>query len=203
MHGLVGPLIIHFPDEKKYQQHPATTDRVVMLQDWYYDLSSGLLRESLSPGSASSPRPNTALISGANRVDCSFHPGHRCDNASAVLPTLDLEPGAHHRLRFLTVGGFAWFEITVGHHPVMNMKEVDGTAIEPSPEWDNPALWLFHRRMVWHGEAGMAMQFMARPDVVGGWVIPEENRRLCEPGAVELEKAATVQEYSIWYGDVR
>jgi hypothetical protein len=40
------------------------TDRVVMLQDYYHDLSSGLLRSRLEPGSESDPIPDGALING-------------------------------------------------------------------------------------------------------------------------------------------
>lgn len=40
-----------------------------MLQDYYHDLSSGLLRTSLSPGSEADPIPDGALINGESSND--------------------------------------------------------------------------------------------------------------------------------------
>lgn len=37
-----------------------------MIQDYYHDLSSGLLRASLSPGSETDPVPDGALINGSS-----------------------------------------------------------------------------------------------------------------------------------------
>lgn len=57
--------MIHSRDEKKLQEIAYDTDRVIMLQDYYHDLSSGLLRASLSPGSETDPIPDGALINGS------------------------------------------------------------------------------------------------------------------------------------------
>lgn len=105
-----------------------------MLQDWYHDLSSTLLMQTLSPGSEKSPVPNGALLNGANTLDCSLHPHRRCDNSSAYIPSWDLAPDANHRLRLLNVGGFAWFEVTVDNHPTLPITSIDGVDVEPSPE---------------------------------------------------------------------
>ena len=128
--GLVGPLVIHSKNEKKLQQIPYATDRVVMLSDWYHDLSSGLLVSALEPGSESSPIPDSALLNGLNRRDCSKLPGRMCDNSTAVLPTMDLTANEHHRLRFLNVGAFAWFQVEVDEHQ-WAITEVDGTDVIP------------------------------------------------------------------------
>jgi FtsP/CotA-like multicopper oxidase with cupredoxin domain len=114
--GLVGPLVIHSKQEKKLQQIPYVTDRVVMLQDWYHDLSTGLLIEALEPGSESSPIPHGALMNGMNKRDCSNLSHRMCDNSTATLPSLDLTANANHRLRFINSGAFAWFQIEVDEH---------------------------------------------------------------------------------------
>jgi FtsP/CotA-like multicopper oxidase with cupredoxin domain len=129
--GLVGPLVIHSKNEKKLQQIPYDTDRVVMLQDWYHDLSSGLLISALEPGSESSPIPNGALMNGFNQRDCSQLPHRMCDNSTATLPSLDLTANANHRLRFINVGAFAWFQVEVDEHEFA-ISEVDGTDIVPT-----------------------------------------------------------------------
>jgi len=56
--------VIHSRDEKKFQSIAYDTDRVIMLQDYYHDLSSGILRTRLSPGSETDPIPDGALING-------------------------------------------------------------------------------------------------------------------------------------------
>jgi FtsP/CotA-like multicopper oxidase with cupredoxin domain len=131
--GLYGPLVVHSRDEKKLQQISYATDRVVMLQDYYHDLSSGLLVSALEPGSESSPIPNGALINGMNKCDCSNLPHRLCNNATASLPSFDLAINANHRLRFVNVGAFAWFQVTVDEHEFA-LTEADGTDIVPAYE---------------------------------------------------------------------
>ncbi|KAH8676191.1 multicopper oxidase-domain-containing protein [Xylariales sp. PMI_506] len=135
LEGLVGPLVVHGRNETRNQQLPYETDRVVLLQDWYYDSAAGLMVEKLSPGSEDSPNPNAALINGLNPVDCSLHPHRRCDTKSAFA-TMNLTPGANHRLRFINLGSYAWFQVTVDEHMSLPIVEVDGTAVEPAPESD-------------------------------------------------------------------
>ena len=131
--GLYGPLIIHSKDEKKSQQIPYATDQVVMLQDYYHDLSSGLLVAALEPGSEQSPIPNGALINGLNQRDCSKLPHRMCDNSTTSLLSLKLKANANHRLRFINVGAFAWFQVTVDDHQFA-ITEADGTDIMPAYE---------------------------------------------------------------------
>jgi FtsP/CotA-like multicopper oxidase with cupredoxin domain len=129
--GLYGPLVIHSRDEKKLQKLSYATDRVVMLSDYYHDLSSGLLVSSLEPGSESSPIPNGALINGLNRRDCSQLPNRMCDNSAASLPAFDLTANANHRLRFINAGAFAWFQVSVDEHQFA-ITEADGTDLNPA-----------------------------------------------------------------------
>ena len=131
--GLYGPLVVHSRREKKLQQISYATDRVVMLQDYYHDLSSGLLIAALEPGSESSPIPNGALINGMNKRDCSRLPNRLCNNVTAHVPFFDLAANTNHRLRFVNVGAFAWFQVTVDEHEFA-LTEADGTDIVPAYE---------------------------------------------------------------------
>ncbi|KAI1375666.1 putative multicopper oxidase [Hypoxylon crocopeplum] len=131
--GLVGPFVIHSRDEATHQPIPYSSDRVVLLQDWYYDPDSGLMRDVLSPGVEDAPVPNTALINGVNQAQCSNHPGRSCSDVAKPYPILDLAPGKGHRLRFLNVGGFAWFQVAVDEHNSLPIIEVDGTKVDPAP----------------------------------------------------------------------
>lgn len=129
--GLSGPLVIHSKHERKLQQIPYVSDRVVMVQDWYHDLSSGLLISALEPGSESSPIPDGALMNGLNKRDCSKL-GHRmCDNSTLTLPSFDLTANSNHRLRFINVGAFAWFQVEIDEH-TFAITETDGTNIVPT-----------------------------------------------------------------------
>jgi FtsP/CotA-like multicopper oxidase with cupredoxin domain len=40
--------------------------------------------------------------------------------------------GERHRLRFINVGGYAWFQVAVDEHNDMQVVEVDGTIVEPT-----------------------------------------------------------------------
>lgn len=131
--GLYGPLIIHSKNEKKLQTMPYATDRVVMLQDYYHDPSSGLLVKNLQPGSFGSPIPDGGLINGLNQRDCSMFKDRMCDNSTAPIPSFDLAANANHRLRFINTGAFAWFEVAIDDHQFA-VTEVDGTDVLPAYE---------------------------------------------------------------------
>ncbi|KAI1633406.1 multicopper oxidase-domain-containing protein [Biscogniauxia mediterranea] len=131
--GLVGPLVVHSRKEADHQPITYSSDRVILLQDWYYDSASGLMREVLSTGVEDAPIPNTALINGVNHAECAYHPNRECHNTDDdSLPTLNLAQGESHRLRFLNVGGYAWFQVAVDEHTSMPVIEVDGTPVEPA-----------------------------------------------------------------------
>lgn len=132
--GLVGPLIVHARDELETRPMSYASDRVVMIQDWYYDLSSGLLRQKLSPGYEGMPVPDGALLNGLNKVNCSLHPERRCDSSTASFASLDIAPNEIHQLRIINVGAFAWFELTVDEHRDLPVVEVDGANISPVAE---------------------------------------------------------------------
>ncbi|KAI0506852.1 multicopper oxidase-domain-containing protein [Xylaria bambusicola] len=128
--GLVGPMVVHSHREAA---KPYTTDRVVLLQDWWYDPASGHMRDVLFPGVEDAPIPNTALMNGINQAVCSDHPDRKCTEVKAAsLPHLDVAPGERHRLRFINAGGFAWFQVAVDEHDDLQVVEVDGTIVEPT-----------------------------------------------------------------------
>ncbi|RKU42664.1 hypothetical protein DL546_003466 [Coniochaeta pulveracea] len=167
--GLVGPIVVHSRDEKEKQEVPYVSDRVVMIQDWYYDSSDSLLREKLSPGNEAAPVPDGALINGRGKADCSLVKNRPCNATAALLPSINLQDGQAHRLRLLNVGAYAWFEVSVDKHLSLPIIEVDGTTVTPRPEESiiigpgqrysivlnadatlNPALYWLRARMMKH-----------------------------------------------------
>ena len=131
--GLLGPVVIHSRDEPTLQELDYTTDRIVMIQDYYHNTTSELLMDYLQPDRENEePIPDNALVNGHGYRSCDDFEGWRCDNSSVSSPILDLAAGQRHRLRFINVGAFAEFQIEVDEHPFY-ITEVDGTDVHPEP----------------------------------------------------------------------
>ena len=129
--GLYGPLIVHSRLEHQLQQIQYDTDRVIMVQDYYHELSGALLVKYLEPDRENAePVPDGALINGRNVRDCDALPHRKCDNATADLTTLNLASNRNHRLRFINTGSFAEFQIQIDEHEFA-ITEVDGTDVKP------------------------------------------------------------------------
>jgi FtsP/CotA-like multicopper oxidase with cupredoxin domain len=129
--GLTGPLIVHSKNERTQQEIKYASDRVILVQDHYYDLASELLMRYLEPDRENiEPVPASALINGRNSRNCDALPNRKCDNSSASIPIFALEPNKNHRLRFVNVGSFAEFQIQVDSHSFA-VTEVDGTDVQP------------------------------------------------------------------------
>lgn len=129
--GLHGPFIVHSKLERQLQRILYDTDRVVMVSDYYHDLSSALLFDYLQPDQENAePVPDGALINGRNVRNCDALPHRECDNSTADLATISLTPNKNHRLRFINTGSFAEFQIQIDEHEFA-VTEVDGTDVEP------------------------------------------------------------------------
>ncbi|USP74184.1 multicopper oxidase [Curvularia clavata] len=134
--GLVGPLIIHARGEgeerSKLQKVPYEQDRVVLLSDHYYDLSSQLLEQYLAPGSENDePVPQSALMNGRGLRNCSELPGRKCDATQRRNALFTLPRESNTRLRVINVGAFAEFALQIDEHEVL-VTEVDGTDVVPT-----------------------------------------------------------------------
>ncbi|MCJ1321888.1 hypothetical protein MMC15_007233 [Xylographa vitiligo] len=129
--GLYGPLIVHSRLEHHLQKIHYDSDRVIMVQDYYHDLSAALLVKYLEPDRENAePVPDGALINGRNIRDCDALPHRRCDNTMARLAVLNLAPNLNHRLRFINTGSFAEFQVQIDEHEFA-VTEVDGTDVGP------------------------------------------------------------------------
>ncbi|RAQ99639.1 multicopper oxidase [Stemphylium lycopersici] len=133
--GLVGPLIIHArgtnQEKGALQKMPYEQDRVLLLSDHYYDLSSSLLTQYLAPGSENDePVPPSALINGRNVRNCSHLPARDCNATGLSNALFDLPRKGNTRLRVINVGAFAEFALQIDEHEVF-VTEVDGTDVAP------------------------------------------------------------------------
>ena len=66
MDGIFGPLVVHAPEEAN-ARHLYDRDQVVLIQDWYHDVSTANLAKYLVPDNENSePIPDNGLINGRN-----------------------------------------------------------------------------------------------------------------------------------------
>ncbi|KAK5990517.1 Iron transport multicopper oxidase FET3 [Cladobotryum mycophilum] len=131
--GLVGPVVVHRKDERTLQKLEYASDRVVMVQDHYHNLTSELLMEYLKPGIENrEPVPDNGLINGRGVRGCDEFAGWECDTTNVSTPVFDLAAGKRHRLRIINVGAFAEFQIQFDQHPFY-VTEVDGIDVHPEP----------------------------------------------------------------------
>lgn len=129
--GLLGPLIVHSKEEQSLQRIDYATDRVIMIQDHYHDLTGALLMKYLEPDRENAePVPDGALINGINIRDCHALAHRKCNNSTSSIPTFDLARNQNHRLRYINVGAFAEFQIQIDEHEFA-VTEADGTDVEP------------------------------------------------------------------------
>ncbi|KAF2032223.1 hypothetical protein EK21DRAFT_110167 [Setomelanomma holmii] len=131
--GLVGPLVIHPTGAtgKELQRMEYEQDRVVLLSDHYYDLSSELLMRYLAPGSENDePVPTSALINGHSVRDCADLPNRNCSTAGLTRAMFDVSSTKSTRLRIINVGAFAEFSLQIDEHE-FHVTEVDGTDVLP------------------------------------------------------------------------
>ncbi|KAF9735158.1 multicopper oxidase [Paraphaeosphaeria minitans] len=131
--GLVGPIVIHAKgsEEDRLQKVPYGQDRVVMVSDHYYDLSSKLLVQYLQPGNENEePVPQSALINGRGARNCTDLPNRNCSSIDRTNALFDLSTRYNTRIRFINVGAFAEFQIQIDEHEFF-LTEVDGTDVYP------------------------------------------------------------------------
>ncbi|TFB06502.1 Laccase-1 [Trichoderma ghanense] len=132
--GLLGPVVVHSKEERTFlQKLEYASDRIIMVQDHYHNLTSELLMDYLQPDRGNDePVPDNGLINGRGMRDCADFPGWDCDTTNVSTPTLDLAAGQRHRLRIINVGAFAEFQMQFDEHPFY-VTEVDGTDVFPEP----------------------------------------------------------------------
>jgi len=131
--GVLGPLIIHAPEEadvRKLYDH----DQIMLIQDWYHDLSTVNLGKYLIPNNENSePVPDNGLVNGFHYFNCSLYDsssGKTCyDNSTYTV--FNVTPGSKTRFRVINVGAFAEFSLSIDNHS-LTAVEADGTLVVPN-----------------------------------------------------------------------
>ncbi|KAI9745890.1 MAG: hypothetical protein M1818_000571 [Claussenomyces sp. TS43310] len=130
--GLVGPLVVHAPEEAEAQKG-YEHDQIILLSDWYHDLTAALLPAYLAPGNENNePVPDNGLIQGTNTIKCSSlgtESGYTClGNSSQAV--FNVAKGKSYRYRLINTGAFAEYQFSIDNH-TLSVIEADGTMVEP------------------------------------------------------------------------
>lgn len=132
--GLVGPLVIHAPEEKTAQKD-YDFDQIILLTDWYHDLSAALLPTYLAPGAENNePVPDNGLIQGTSYFNCSTldpDSGYDCQDNS-TQPVFTIQQNKRYRYRLINTGAFSMVQFSVDNHS-LSVIEADGTVVAPTP----------------------------------------------------------------------
>ena len=121
--GIRGPLIIRDPDNEPYT-HEYDEEKIVMLTDWFHaDTSAEILDPFLASSTGNEPIPNSGLINGKGRYDCSLT-SRKC-TPNAPLETFDFVPGRRYRLRIINAASMATFNFSIDGHK-LDVIEADG-----------------------------------------------------------------------------
>ncbi|SCZ99530.1 BZ3500_MvSof-1268-A1-R1_Chr3-1g06069 [Microbotryum saponariae] len=130
--GLVAPLIIHCPGDPLKRGDLYDIDQVVVIRDHYHPLSTRIVNSLLVngsfQGSALTPSPNSGLINGRGRYDCSFAPEGSVCTDNATLTEFKFPKGSRVRLRLINSAAHAQFLVSVDEHP-LNVVEADDTPV--------------------------------------------------------------------------
>lgn len=131
--GIAGPLIVHSPDDPLKKGQDFEQDVILMMTDWYHDMSDDILRQQLSAGyngSQAAPSSNSVLINGIGYFNCSYSPADRQCNTVGVtdFPKVDLLAGTKARLRLINGGAHAMFRVSADEH-TLAVVEADSTGV--------------------------------------------------------------------------
>ncbi|KAG0290183.1 hypothetical protein BGZ98_003565 [Dissophora globulifera] len=132
--GIVGPLIIHSPEEPQLNNYQE--DIIMMVSDYYHTDSSSLISWYLSVDSqGTEPVPDNGLINGRNSFDCTldsqslFPTGLPC-TSNAPMAEFDFKAGTTYRVRIINTGAFADFQFSIDNH-TLTVIEADGIDMQP------------------------------------------------------------------------
>ncbi|KAF9206940.1 hypothetical protein BGZ49_001534 [Haplosporangium sp. Z 27] len=129
--GLVGAIIIRDPPETNPFLNAYDEERTVILTDWYHQPTGPLLSYYLSPASKGmEPVPNSGLINGKNKFNCSNVQPADLPCVEAERAVIHFIPTRRYRLRIINTSAAASFLFSIDNH-VLQVIEADGTDLSP------------------------------------------------------------------------
>ncbi|KAG0147500.1 hypothetical protein CROQUDRAFT_61647 [Cronartium quercuum f. sp. fusiforme G11] len=130
--GIMGPLIVHSVNDPLKRGIDFDNDVVLMVNDWYHNLSTTILDGQLSAagyqGSLAAPSPNSALINGIGYFNCSLAEANSTCNQQNKTLELRVAPNEKTRIRLIQGGTHALFRFSADGH-TLNLTEADSTGV--------------------------------------------------------------------------
>ncbi|KAJ3144598.1 hypothetical protein HK101_002646 [Irineochytrium annulatum] len=128
--GLRGPFIIK--DQKDPYLSQYDYDQTITLTDHHHSPAADLLTHYYTPNEgAFEPVPNSGLINGMGRYNCSFPGSVSTCKPNAPLYVLNFEPGKRYRLRLISTSAMSPFAFSIDGHE-MTIIETDGVYTQPT-----------------------------------------------------------------------
>ncbi|CAB4427504.1 unnamed protein product [Rhizophagus irregularis] len=128
--GLRGSLVIHDPDDPYLKQYDF--EYLVMLSDWHHNTTGVLLPLQDAPGySGFRPIPDSPLISGLGRYNCTAAPpGSKC-NSDQPLPVYNVKKNKKYRFRIINSAADGVFVFSIDQHK-LKVIESEGIYLKPT-----------------------------------------------------------------------
>ncbi|KAI9280823.1 Cupredoxin [Umbelopsis sp. AD052] len=128
--GIVGPLIVHDPNEGFMNDYDE--DIIVMISDWYHELSPISLAQYANADNTEGdePVPENGLINGLNVFNCNGSTNSSIPCTGGAAANFTFVPGKRYRIRLINTGAFAEFDFSIDGHK-LTVVEADGVAMKP------------------------------------------------------------------------
>ncbi|GBB84880.1 hypothetical protein RclHR1_11470001 [Rhizophagus clarus] len=129
MEGLRAPLVIHDPDDPFRSYYDL--EYVITMSDWYHGRISDLLKLRMAPNYGGfNPIPDSGLMSGVGRYNCSAAPPNSQCRPNNPLAVYKVTSGKRYRLRLINMSGLVHYIFSVDNHP-LKIIEADGQYSRP------------------------------------------------------------------------
>ena len=124
--AVYGAFIIEDP-EPPFVYHD---EKILLLSDWYHESDVEQLAGLMSPVFKWIGDPQSILINGKGRFNCSIDPVSTCNLTNIKYEQSTIEQGKTYRLRFIGTTSLSYFKVTLQGHS-MKIIEADGIYVEP------------------------------------------------------------------------
>ena len=105
-------------------------ERIMMLADWYHESDVDQLAGLMSPTFKWIGDPQSILVNGKGRYDCSLDVGSTCNLTGIPYEQITIQQGKTYRLRFIGATSLSYFQVSIQGHS-MKIIEADGIYVEP------------------------------------------------------------------------
>ncbi|GAA5921114.1 hypothetical protein JCM6882_006506, partial [Rhodosporidiobolus microsporus] len=133
--GIIGPLIVHSPDDPLVRGRDFDVEQVIMFSDFYHEPSDVIVGALNTPegfnGSAVAPSPQSGLLNGYGIYNCSFAADDEPCFQHTEIKEFVFPPDSLIRLRFINSGAHPMVWFSVDEHELA-VVEADDTPVEAS-----------------------------------------------------------------------